>query len=78
MKNTKDIKGLIDRYNTDKKKMRRTVIDIVNYTDGSFKIEELVMMPTHYISEIVQSFKDRRDKEKESMDLAKGKNTTTF
>jgi hypothetical protein len=78
MKASKDIKGLIDRYNTEKKRMRRSVIDIVNYSDGSFKIEELVMMPTYYISEIVQSFKERRDKEKESMDLAKGKNTTIF
>lgn len=78
MKTTKDVKVLINKYNDEKKKMRRSVIDLVNYTDGSFKIEELVMMPPYYISEIVQSFKDRRDKEKESMNLARGKNTTTF
>jgi hypothetical protein len=35
-------------------------------------------MPTYYISEILESFKSRNERQQQAIDSASGKNTRTF
>jgi hypothetical protein len=54
------------------------MIDINVNSEGTFNIEELVLMPSYYVSEIIESFKSKNEREKQAMNAASGKNTRTF
>ena len=69
---------LIERYNNERKSTRRSLIDIVVNSQGTFNIEELVQMPLYYVNEILDSFKDRNEKQQQAIDAASGKNKRTF
>ena len=54
------------------------MIDINVNSEGTFKVEELVLMPPYYISEILESFKAKNEKHEQAVNAASGKNTRTF
>jgi hypothetical protein len=54
------------------------MIDINVNSEGTFSIEELVLMPSYYISEILESFKSKKERNEQAVNSASGKNTRTF
>jgi Neuraminidase (sialidase) len=57
------------------KNLRKQVYEIVIYSQGSFTIKELYQLPLYQIQEILDSFKEKQEKEKQMLDQAKGKKT---
>lgn len=78
MKRTEDINSLIEAYNKRKQDIRRSLIDIVTYSEGMYHVNELVQMPRYYINDILDSIKEKNEKHKQAVESASGKNKRTF
>ena len=59
--------------NTTLKFLRKQIYDIVIYSEGAFTMKELYQLPVYQIDEILDSFKERNQKQQEAIDQSKGK-----
>lgn len=59
--------------NTTLKLLRKQIYDIVIYSEGAFTMKELYQLPVYQIDEILDSFKERNQKQQEALDQSKGK-----
>jgi len=59
--------------NTTLKLLRKQIYDIVIYSEGAFTMKELYQLPVYQIDEILDSFKERNQKQQEAIDQSKGK-----
>ena len=55
------------------KLLRKQIYDIVIYSEGAFTMKELYQLPVYQIDEILDSFKERNQKQQEAIDQSKGK-----
>jgi hypothetical protein len=78
MKRTENISSLIEIYSKRKQDLRRSLIDIVTYSEGMYHINDLVQMPRYYINDILESIKEKNERHKQAVESASGKNKRTF
>lgn len=64
--------------NNTLKFLRKQIHDIVVYSEGSFTIKELYQLPFYQITEILDTFKEKSQKQQDALDAASGKNKRTF
>ena len=70
---SENVEKMIEDMNKAAKSLRREAQDIVIYTNGSFSIKELYQLPYYQIREILEAYKDKKTKEQEAIDQARGK-----
>lgn len=69
---------LVDKMSETNRLLRKQVHDIVLYSEGAFRVQELYQMPMYQLTEIVDSYKEKNEKEREAIESAQNKNTRKF
>tara|TARA_B100001175_G_scaffold297534_1_gene287359 strand:- start:6579 stop:6743 length:165 start_codon:yes stop_codon:yes gene_type:complete len=54
------------------------MIDLVIYTDGCFRYDDLLSYTVPLVREIHEAINEKNEKTKEAMESSKGKNRRTF
>jgi hypothetical protein len=70
--------SMVDKMTKANRDLRKQLYDIVLYSEGAFRVDELYQMPLSQLSEIMDAFTEKREKEKEAIDAMQSKNTRKF
>ena len=77
-KHDADDEKLLDSLAQERKNIRKIINDIALYSNGSYSVRDMWLMPQSLIDEIQSTMIEKVEREKESMERAKGKNKQVF
>lgn len=69
---------LIEKTEKEATNIRNILNDIVIYTEGSYNIKDLFIMPLYFIKEILDRIDKKNEKLKEELDKSSNKHITRF